>query len=341
VRAAREPGGRGARGRGRRARDARVGRRMRACCGNLARIAARPRTRGCARARIASPARDARKKPRDRNAYARQTTWGRSGTFMGLQGLFPVSNGAMPPERAGDVEDVPSCAWVATADPRRRSPPCRSSLPVGGVSRHASRRAEWRRLLSVAYVERWFFILFARREKAGAGTRGALRTRAPATRDARRGHASDAEFDWPREPSRYARSASRNGPRVSQRRLFKSRLFFRAKKQRSRNDARRFVIPPSDSPTLRASRFENTRLIGSTEWVDPASPFPSVKRPFFNDFFRPCRLETFLPPAQADGHCADFPARPSSTWPAARRLCRPARRRRRGWRTVWTPPRAW
>jgi hypothetical protein len=105
---------------------------------------------------------------------------------MGLQGLFPVSNGAMPPERAGDVEDVPSCAWVATADPRRRSPPCRSSLPVGGVSRHASRRAEWRRLLSVAYVERWFFILFARREKAGAGTRGALRTRAPATRDARR-----------------------------------------------------------------------------------------------------------------------------------------------------------
>jgi hypothetical protein len=195
---------------------------------------------------------------------ARQTTWGRSGTFMGLQGLFPVSNGAMPPERAGDVEDVPSCAWVATADPRRRSPPCRSSLPVGGVSRHASRRAEWRRLLSVAYVERWFFILFARREKAGAGTRGALRTRAPATGDARRGHASDAEFDWPREPSRYARSASRNGPRVSQRRLFKSRLFFRAKKQRSRNDARRFVIPPSDSPTLRASRFENTRLIGST-----------------------------------------------------------------------------
>ena len=265
VRAAREPGGRGARGRRRRARDARVGRRMRACCGNLARIAARPRTRGCARARIASPARDARKKPRDRNAYARQTTWGRSGTFMGLPRALPrVERGDAPLPRAGDVEDVPSCAWVATADPRRRSPPCRSSLPVGGVSRHASRRAEWRRLLSVAYVERWFFILFARREKAGAGTRGALRTRAPATRDARRGHASDAEFDWPREPSRYARSASRNGPRVSQRRLFKSRLFFRAKKQRSRNDARRFVIPPSDSPTLRASRFENTRSIGST-----------------------------------------------------------------------------
>lgn len=27
-----------------------------------------------------------------------------------------------------------------------------------------------------------------------------------------------------------------------------------------------------------------------------------MKRPFFNDFFRPCRLETFLPPARADGH---------------------------------------
>ena len=149
---------------------------------------------------------------------------GTVGDFHGTsKGSSPCRTGRCPILRAGDVEDVPSCAWVATADPRRRSPPCRSSLPVGGVSRHASRRAEWRRLLSVAYVERWFFILFARREKAGAGTRGALRTRAPATRGARRGHASDAEFDRPREPSRYARSTSRNGPRVSQRRLFKSR----------------------------------------------------------------------------------------------------------------------
>jgi hypothetical protein len=244
--------------RARRATDARVLRKPRA----HRRAAAHARMR--ARAHRVPRARRSKKTAGPKRVCAPNDV-GTVGDFHGTSRALPrVERGDAPLPRAGDVEDVPSCAWVATADPRRRSPPCRSSLPVGGVSRHASRRAEWRRLLSVAYVERWFFILFARREKAGAGTRGALRTRAPATRDARRGHASDAEFDWPREPSRYARSASRNGPRVSQRRLFKSRLFFRAKKQRSRNDARRFVIPPSDSPTLRASRFENTRLIGST-----------------------------------------------------------------------------
>ena len=141
--AAREPGGRGARGRRRRSREARVGRRMRACRRHLLRIAARPRARCSARVRIASPARDARKKPRDRNELRAKRRGDGRGPWDFQRGLLPVSNGAMPPERERDVEGVPSCAWVTTADPRRRSRPCRSSRGRGRIETSVEESRMW------------------------------------------------------------------------------------------------------------------------------------------------------------------------------------------------------
>lgn len=205
------------------------------------RASPRGRAREDARARASRPPRATPEKNRGTETSTRAKRRGDGRGPWDFQGLFPVSNGAMPPERAGDVEDVPSCAWVATADPRRRSPPCRSSRGRGRIET----RVEESRMKETAFsrLQRWFFILFARREKAGAGTRGALRTRAPATGDARRGPASDAEFDWPREPSRYALSASRNGPRVSKK-TFQSSLLSREKTkvQKRRSEIRQSTV---------------------------------------------------------------------------------------------------
>lgn len=100
--------------------------------------------------------------------------------------FFPVSNGAMPPERKRDVEGVPSCAWVTTADPRRRSRPCRSSRGRGRIETSVEESRMWETACRLLLRVRCLFFSLLGLRKASAGARGALRTRAPATRDARR-----------------------------------------------------------------------------------------------------------------------------------------------------------
>jgi hypothetical protein len=143
----------------------------------------RGRARDDARACASRPPRATPEKNRGTDEYARQTTWGRSGDRGISRGVFfPVSNGAMPPERKRDVEGVPSCAWVTTADPRRRSRPCRSSR--GRIETSVEESRMWETAFQSPSRSLFFSLLGLR--KAGAGARGALRTRAPATRDARR-----------------------------------------------------------------------------------------------------------------------------------------------------------
>ena len=121
-------------------------------------------------------------------------TVGDRGISIGV--FFPVSSGAMPPERKRDVEGVPSCAWVTTADPRRRSRPCRSSRGRGRIETSVEESRMWE--TAFQSPSRSLFVLFSSRvEKSGRG--GARRASNPRARDARR--ASDADFDWPRELS--------------------------------------------------------------------------------------------------------------------------------------------
>ena len=135
--------------------------------------------------RIASPARDARKKPRDRNELRAKRRGDGRGPWDFQRGLLPrVERGDAPRAQAGRGRRTFVCLGNNSIPSSSKS-----SLPLiarSGAYRDASRRAECGRLrVRLLLRVRCLFFSLLWLRKAGAGARGALRTRAPATRDAR------------------------------------------------------------------------------------------------------------------------------------------------------------
>lgn len=147
------------------------------------RASPRGRARGDARARASRPPRASPGKNRGTETRVAPNDVGTVGDRVALPRALPRVVRGAPAGRARDVEDVPSCAWVATADPHRRSRPCRSSRGRGRIETRVAKS----RMRETAFESspRSFFILFpSGSRKSGRGR--ARRASNPRTRDSRR-----------------------------------------------------------------------------------------------------------------------------------------------------------
>ena len=144
----------------------------------------RGRARGDARARASRPPRATPEKNRGTETRVRaKRREEKRGPHGIARGLFPMSNGASPRARA----ELEWRTFVCLGNNGKPSS-SKSSLPLiapSGAYRD-TRRGEPNEgdCVPVAYALVLFSVLLSGREQAGVGARGALRTRASATRDA-------------------------------------------------------------------------------------------------------------------------------------------------------------